>query len=79
MQPIHILRTQRLKISQRQFGDIAGVDQSTVSRWEKGLGEPSVQEARNIILWAAEAGEEVTLDDFFGTSPEDTPNSSEAA
>ena len=33
----------RLKITQRELGDILGVPQSTVGRWETGLTYPNAQ------------------------------------
>ena len=47
--------------SQADFGSIAGVDQSTVSRWEKGDGEPSLSEIQRIIINSNGA---IKADDF---------------
>lgn len=58
----HIRR--KLGISQTALAEMAKVNQSTVSRWERGEGEPSLTEARNIV--AATAGA-VQPNDFFDT------------
>lgn len=41
MRPIEHIRKVVFDVSQDAFGEIAGVNQSTVSRWEKGEQEPS--------------------------------------
>lgn len=47
MNPIRYIRTEVFKLKQAEFAAVAGVKQSTVSRWENG-GEPSLEEMRAI-------------------------------
>lgn len=54
----------RLALSQKQFAELASVNQSTVSRWERGDGEPSLSEIKRII---AGAEQPLQPEDFFST------------
>lgn len=55
MSPIRHIRTEVFQLKQAEFAAVAGVKQSTVSRWENG-GEPSLEEMRAIRRAAAERG-----------------------
>lgn len=44
MNPIKNIRTNVLKMKQHEFAAVAGVNQGTVSRWEKGELTPSLAE-----------------------------------
>lgn len=45
---MHHIRTSVFRIRQAEMAQIVGVAQSTVSRWEKGLAEPSLSEIARI-------------------------------
>ena len=62
MTPIAHIRRNILKVSQAELGELAGVKQSTVSRWEAGTLAPDVTQVERIVL--ASAGE-VRVEDFF--------------
>ncbi|MDR7037372.1 transcriptional regulator with XRE-family HTH domain [Methylobacterium sp. BE186] len=81
MTPLLFIRSQVLKITQTQMAAIAGVGQSTVSKWERGSLEPSRDELARIraearrrrIKWR---------DEWFFVSPPSAPvlsNETEAA
>ncbi|MBY3582235.1 helix-turn-helix domain-containing protein [Rhizobium bangladeshense] len=44
MRPIEFIRTQVFKQTQAAFARLAGVSQSTVSKWEAGVLAPSQEE-----------------------------------
>lgn len=48
MTPIEHIRRNVFRVSQELFGDIAGVSQATVSRWESGQWEPNRDELERI-------------------------------
>ena len=50
------IRTQVLKLSQMRLAEIAEVDQTTVSRWDRGQREPSRVEMARIRDYARTAG-----------------------
>jgi len=56
----------KLGVSQAALATMAKVNQSTVSRWERGDGEPSLTEARNII---EASGGVIEAADFFPGLP----------
>lgn len=56
MIPLKNIRKNLFDISQTAFGEIAGVTQSTVSRWEAGELEPSRDEMSKIRDEAAKRG-----------------------
>lgn len=62
MSPIEHIRKTVLGLSQAQFAEIAGVKQSTVSRWERGELSPSIREVGRVVR--ASDGK-VTADDFI--------------
>lgn len=53
MNPIRYIRTEIFKLKQAEFAAVAGVKQSTVSRWENGVA-PSLEEMRAIRQAAAD-------------------------
>lgn len=55
MNAIRHIRTEVFQLNQADFAAVAGVKQSTVSRWENG-GEPSLEEMRAIRLAAVTQG-----------------------
>lgn len=56
MRPIRYIRTSLLKLDQAGFGKIAGVDQSTVARWESGETYPNLRALRRIRSAAMRSG-----------------------
>lgn len=48
MNPILHIRRSVLRITQGDMGRIAGVSQATISRWESGRNEPSLEHLRRI-------------------------------
>jgi transcriptional regulator with XRE-family HTH domain len=48
MHPIKKIRRDIFRTTQSAFADIAGVNQATVSRWERGEFEPSRDEMAKI-------------------------------
>lgn len=69
MSQIEHIRKTRFKISQAEFGKIAGTSQTTVSRWEHGELEPNRVEMARIRESAQERG--ITWDDqWFFDQPE---------
>jgi predicted transcriptional regulator len=56
MIPLKHIRKNLFDISQTAFGEIAGVTQATVSRWEAGELEPSRDEMSKIRDEAAKRG-----------------------
>lgn len=67
MKPIEHIRRAVFKITQAEFGQIAGTTQASVSRWETGEQEPSQSELKRIR--AAAMGRGLDWDDcwFFET------------
>jgi transcriptional regulator with XRE-family HTH domain len=55
MNAIRNIRIDIFKLKQSEFAEVAGVKQSTVSRWENG-GEPSLEEMRAIRQAALDRG-----------------------
>ena len=73
--PIYSIRKDILGVSQTEFAALAGVEQSTVSRWESGQFEPTRAEMRK--LRAAVIARGLPWDDtwFFDGPPAQTlPN-----
>lgn len=56
MNPIRKIRCQVFKVTQEELATIAGVEQPTVSRWEKGINEPSLRHLRRMRLEAKRRG-----------------------
>lgn len=54
MNTIRKVRKELLNVSQAELAEMAGVTQSTVSRWERGELSPTLDEVARII--AASAG-----------------------
>jgi DNA-binding transcriptional regulator YiaG len=48
MNSMYFIRTEVLRLNQRDFATVAGVSQGTVSRWEGGDFEPSREEMSRI-------------------------------
>ena len=53
MNPMKHIRKNLFKANQQAFAQIAGVQQSTISRWENGAGAPSLEEMQRIREAAA--------------------------
>lgn len=72
------IRLQLLRLTQIEMACVAGVNQSTVSRWERGQLEPSRSEMDAIRQLAAERG--IEWDDrwFFEGPPADLPEGAAA-
>lgn len=74
MNTMRHIRTSVFRVTQAEFGRLAGVGQATVSRWEGGVA-PSLEEMQAIRKAAFERG--IDWDDrLFFEAPE---NSEEAA
>lgn len=69
MNAIRHIRTEVFQLNQADFAAVAGVKQSTVSRWENG-GEPSLEEMRAIRHAAVDRGIEWNDSWFFSTPDE---------
>lgn len=69
MKPITHIRKNVLGLSQKALGDVAGVSQATVSRWEHGTLEPNRDEMDLIRSKAIEQGK-AWDDRWFFESPE---------
>lgn len=46
--PLQYIREDLFRLSQSEFGQIAGASQSVVSRWENGQSEPTREQMSNI-------------------------------
>lgn len=68
MNSIRLIRD-RLKVNQFVFGEMAGVTQATVSRWETGHLSPSLDEMERIRQGAKALGKSVKPSDFFIAKP----------
>lgn len=53
MNAIHQVRKHVFGVTQQQFAEIAGVQQSMVSRWENGQSAPTLEEMNRIRAAAA--------------------------
>lgn len=73
MNAIHQVRKLVFGVTQQQFAEIAGVQQSMVSRWENGQSAPTLEEMNRI---RAEAGNRKLKrrwrDDLFFAEPINT-------
>lgn len=69
MTPIAHIRKAVLKMSQVEFASLAGVNQSTVSRWERGQLRPTHEEMQRIRAEALRR-EIVWSDGWFFVVPE---------
>lgn len=67
MNAIEYIRRVRLGLSQTALAEIASVDQSTVSRWENGLSEPTRDQMGVIRAFALAQGIEWQDRWFFET------------
>lgn len=76
MNTIWHIRKNVFGVRQSEFAALAGVQQSTVSRWERGEGSPSLQEMSAIRAAAHDRGHEWNDRWFF---EEMTPESFDAA
>lgn len=65
MNNVRRIRKTLFRVSQSEFGAIAGVTQATVSRWEAGLLAPSLNELDRIRATAKERGVRLKPEDFF--------------
>lgn len=48
MRPIEYIRLKKFNVTQSVFGQIAGVSQATVSKWEAGTSAPTSNEMARI-------------------------------
>lgn len=62
------IRKDLFQVSQSEFGEIAGVTQATVSRWEAGISTPNLAELARIREAANQRGLSLSADDFFRQS-----------
>lgn len=82
MNTLKHIRIDVFGLKQQDFAAIAGVQQSTVSRWEAGTAAPTLEEMNRIRAAAAEPGRKLKVrwnDRLFFTIPEPKPASQEAA
>ena len=56
MSPITRIRTQVFGLDQAKFAALAGATQGTVSRWERGILEPSLTHLQKIRAEAEQRG-----------------------
>lgn len=70
MSNVRRIRKDLFRVSQSEFGAIAGVTQATVSRWEAGLLSPSLPELDRIRSAAKARGVRLKSDDFFAKPQE---------
>lgn len=70
MNPLLHIRKNVLKITQAEMAAISGVRQATVSRWENGLLEPSLDQMRSIREEAVKRGVDWQDGLFFNPSGE---------
>lgn len=71
MNAIRYIRKEVFGVTQQEFAGIAGVQQSSVSRWERGVA-PTLEEMQRIRAAAAEPGRKLKRkwrDDMFFTAP----------
>lgn len=66
MHPIQRLRTERLKLTQKQFASELSLTQSSVSQYERGDCSPSVAVLRRMVALARANQVEVSMDDLIG-------------
>jgi len=71
MNAIRHIRTEVFNLKQAEFAAVAGVKQSTVSRWENG-GEPSLEEMRAIRRAAIARGIQWNDEWFFRAPASET-------
>jgi transcriptional regulator with XRE-family HTH domain len=69
MNPIKAIRTRVFNLTQVEFATIAGVQQSTVSRWENGVA-PTLDEMQAIRSAAATKKMRWSDEWFFTPAPE---------
>lgn len=68
MNPLLHIRKNVLKVTQAELAAITGARQATISRWEQGKLEPSLDELKRIRSFASERG--ISWDDsWFFTAP----------
>lgn len=77
MNNVRRIRKTLFRVSQSEFGEIAGVTQATVSRWETGILVPSLLELDRIRESAKKRGVRLKAEDFF--TPLAKPQSERAA
>lgn len=63
------IRKDLFAMSQAAFGELCGVTQATVSRWEDGILWPSLKELERIRAEAIRRGIEWDDSNFFSPSP----------
>lgn len=68
MSIIQHIRKSVLGVSQKQFADIAGTTQGTVSRWETGEMNPDLAQLGKIRAYALDLGKE-WRDEWLFTAP----------
>lgn len=71
MDNLRRIRKQVFRLSQSEFGTIAGVTQATVSRWEAGILAPGLHEMDRIRSAAKARGLRLKAEDFFPAPPSD--------
>ena len=67
MLPIEHIRKVRFQVSQAVFATIAGTTQASVSRWERGIQAPDLDEMGRIRQGAVERG--IAWDDRWFFEP----------
>ncbi|WP_293862338.1 helix-turn-helix domain-containing protein [uncultured Alsobacter sp.] len=69
MSPIKNIRVNLFKLTQPEFARVIGVDQGTVSRWERGM-DPTLGQALKIKEAALARGLEWDSDLLFQVAPD---------
>ena len=78
MNPILHIRKNVFRLKQRDFADVVGVQQSTISRWERGESFPTLNEMHSIRAAARERGKR-WQDRWFFEPPSPATNAEDAA
>lgn len=70
MNALQHIRKKVFGVTQQEFAAIAGVQQSTVSRWEKGVNAPTLDEMNRIRAAASSRKLKAKWNDklFFGVA-----------
>ena len=73
IRPIRAIRKDVLGVTQKQLADIAGVSQTSVSRWEDGTLSPNASEMSRIRDFARDNGKPWSDTWFFEPPRRETP------